>query len=83
MQKLKKQFGLKNSSDAYLKKLKEFFDLYQKGKMNLDELSVVTELSKDKLLDYFHETKGKEATILVCGGAGFIGSNFIHYMLQL
>ncbi len=82
MQNLKQQFKLKNVSDAYLKKLKRFFNLYQKDKMSLDELSVITELSKDKLLSYFHKTKGKEATILVCGGAGFIGSNFIHYMLH-
>jgi len=82
MEEFKKQLGLKNASAVYLKKLKQFFDLYQKGKMNLDELSVVTEMSKEKLLDYFHKTSGRMKTLLVCGGAGFIGSNFIHYMLR-
>ena len=82
MEEFKKQLGLKNVSAAYLKKLKQFFDLYKKGKMSLDELSVVTEMSKEKLLDYFHKTSGRMKTLLVCGGAGFIGSNFIHYMLR-
>jgi len=82
MENLDKQLGVKNASDAYLKKLTKFFALYQKGKMSLDELSVVTELAKEKLLDYFHKTAGEKATVLVCGGAGFIGSNFVRYMLQ-
>jgi len=82
MRKLKKDLQLKNTSDAYLKKLKKFLDLYQEGKMSLDELSVVTELSKKELLDYFHKIGGAKATVLVCGGAGFIGSNFIRYILK-
>ncbi len=82
MQKLKKDLQLKNVSNAYLKKLKKFLDLYQEGKLSLDELSVVTELSKKELLNYFHKTGGKKATILVCGGAGFIGSNFIRYIFK-
>jgi dTDP-glucose 4,6-dehydratase len=82
MQKLKKDLQLKNASDAYLKKLKKFLDLYQKGKMSLDELSIVTEISKEKLLGYFHKIGGPKKILLVCGGAGFIGSNFIKYILK-
>lgn len=82
MEKIKKYLNLQDASIGYLKKLKKFFDLYQQGKMSLDELSVATELSKENLLGYFHKTGKDKKTILVCGGAGFIGSNFIHYMLR-
>jgi dTDP-glucose 4,6-dehydratase len=82
MDQLKKDLKLKNASQAYLKKLKKLLKMYQDGKMSLNELSVVTELDKDKLLDYFHKSGKAKKKILICGGAGFIGSNFIHHLLR-
>jgi len=63
-------------------KLKKLFDLYSKGKLTLDELSILSELSKTRVLEEYHKIGKKKKILLVCGGAGFIGSNFIHYMLR-
>jgi dTDP-glucose 4,6-dehydratase len=82
MKEKKKQSKIKKHSEIYLKKLKKFFNLYQEGKMSLDELAVVTELTKEQIFEYFHKTGGTKVRLLICGGAGFIGSNFIHYVLR-
>ncbi len=82
MKQLRQKLQLEKASNAYLKKLKKLLDLYQQGKISLEELSLVTELDKQKLLNYFQQTDKVQKTIFVGGGAGFIGSNFIHYMLR-
>ena len=82
MKKLAQELNLKNKSAAYLKQLKKLLDLYQKGKISLEELSLVTELDKEKLLRYLRQADQPHWTIFVSGGAGFIGSNFVHYMLR-
>ena len=77
-----KDLGISQTSQKYFEILE---NLYQKGRLNLDEISQLSEISRGKLTRYFNakedDTRDKR-TILVAGGAGFIGSNFVRYIFN-
>lgn len=57
--------------------------LFSEGKISLDEISLITDTPANKLRERFlAEGFIKTRTLLVGGGAGFIGSNFIHHILE-
>ena len=57
--------------------------LFNEGHINIDEAAHLTGEEPENLEKHFTE-KGilPRKKVLVCGGAGFIGSNFVHYMLE-
>ena len=57
--------------------------LFGEGKITLGEISAITGTGESALRDLFlKEGLVKTRTIFVGGGAGFIGSNFIQYILE-
>jgi dTDP-glucose 4,6-dehydratase len=62
--------------------------LLEKKAIDINEAKVITGLDDfnfDKLFSpsaSFHNKFWDAKNVLVCGGAGFIGSNFVHYMLE-
>lgn len=57
--------------------------LFQEGKITLEEISLITGVDQNELGDRFlAEGLIRTRTLLVAGGAGFIGSNFIHHILE-
>ena len=57
--------------------------LFQEGKISLEEISTLLGVPKEELERiFFAQGLIKARTILVAGGAGFIGSNFIHHILE-
>lgn len=84
-EKLAKALGLKSASAAFTKRFKELETLYQKGKVSLEEISVLSEIPLKQITTYFANKKedvNAKKTLLVAGGAGFIGSNFVHYVFN-
>ncbi len=65
------------------KKLKILARLFQENKISLEEISEIIGVPKNELRDLFlREGFIKTRTLLVAGGAGFIGSNFIRHILE-
>jgi dTDP-glucose 4,6-dehydratase len=64
-------------------KLLTFAHLFQEGKITIAQIAALSDMPTEELEKLFLE-KGflQPRTLLVAGGAGFIGSNFIHYILQ-
>ncbi len=56
-------------------------DLYDGGKITFEEIGRLTETPAEKLREILAPREILK-TVLVAGGAGFIGSNFIHYLLR-
>lgn len=57
--------------------------LFKEGRITSDEISEITGIQPNALRDFFmREGLVRQKTILVGGGAGFIGSNFIHHILE-
>ena len=57
--------------------------LFQEGKLSIAEISEITDTPQDQVKQMFlKQGLIKTRAILVCGGAGFIGSNFIHHILE-
>lgn len=73
----------KNLSGALEKKIDLLAKLYLERKITLDEISLILGIDK-KEIEFIFTKKGlmKKKKILVCGGAGFIGSNFIYHLLE-
>lgn len=64
-------------------KLATLSRLFQEGRISLQEISMVTGDSQEELRQKFlNHGLMKMRAILVAGGAGFIGSNFIHHILE-
>lgn len=75
--------GLAKRSKEIAKKVDLAVELFRKGQVTLDEVALLTGLPKDRLEQAFEKAGFIDRkTIMVCGGAGFIGSNFIHYLLD-
>lgn len=81
----KEYLGISSASQDAIKRFEILEKLYQRGKLNLDEISQLSELSKEKLARYFQQKEDDtdtKRTVFVAGGAGFIGSNFVRYLHQ-
>lgn len=60
-------------------------DLISAQKISLAEASIILGIDEENASLLFNQAlsiQNSEKTLLVTGGAGFIGSNFIHYMLK-
>lgn len=64
-------------------KFQIFARLFQEGRISIAEISELANIPSEKIQNLFIE-KGviKPVTILVSGGAGFIGSNFIRHIIE-
>ena len=58
-------------------------DLFKRGVLGIEDAAQVAGITPQQLEQFFLE-KGviRQDTILVCGGAGFIGSNFVRHILK-
>lgn len=75
-----------NNQDNLNRKINIVRDLFYNGRLSKREAGVVLGLDKeniDLLFGNFNQRNsfGGARNVLVTGGAGFIGSNFIHYIL--
>lgn len=73
----------KNLSDALGKKIELLSRLFLEKKITLDEISLILGINRSEIETVF-SNRGlvKKKRILVGGGAGFIGSNFIYHLLE-
>jgi dTDP-glucose 4,6-dehydratase len=73
----------KNLSSALEKKIELLSNLHRERKISTEEISIILGLDKREVEGIF-VGRGllKKKRILVGGGAGFIGSNFIYHMLE-
>lgn len=73
----------KSLSGALAKKIELLAKLYTEKRISLEEISLILGLDKSEVGLIFAQ-KGiiKKKRILVGGGAGFIGSNFIYHLLE-
>ena len=64
-------------------KLNLLANLFKEGRISISEIAQLTGRNEDQVTNAFIE-KGliNPSVILVCGGAGFIGSNFIQHILE-
>ena len=72
-----------NSTKEVDKKIRLACELFQRGEIDVDQASLILSIPSGEVKQAF--TKAgliTEKTILITGGAGFIGANFVHYMLQ-
>ena len=78
------EFELKKSlSSALEKKIELLAKLYTEKKISLEEISLILGLEKSEVnLILSQQGVIKKKRILVGGGAGFIGSNFIYHLLE-
>jgi len=76
-------FKEKYFSRSLSKKIKLVARLFKEEKISLKEAGLILGVLPQEAEAIFVQ-KGltDRKKILVCGGAGFIGSNFIHYMLE-
>lgn len=70
-------------SNALAKKIELLVKLYREERITISEVSLILGIEEGEAELIFAE-KGlmRKKRILVCGGAGFIGSNFIYHMLE-
>lgn len=68
-----------NTDDNNTKRRSIAKKLYQKGAITLQDASILAGVDPTQLKNSEAKTG---STILVCGGAGFIGSNFVRYILD-
>lgn len=78
---------MNNNHDSLNKKINIIRDLLQDGRITTREAGVVLGLDKENLDLLFRNLSRKDSfggfkSMLVTGGAGFIGSNFIRYILE-
>ena len=74
--------GMENSL-PHNQKLEILARLFADGKITLEEISAITGVAAQDLQGQFlKEGLIKTKTLLVAGGAGFIGSNFAHHILE-
>jgi len=73
----------KSLSSVLAEKIGLLAKLYGEKKITLDEIALILGIDK-KEIELIFTQKGliKKKKILVCGGAGFIGSNFIYHLLE-
>ena len=72
-----------HTDDNTTKRLNLAKQLYKKGAVSLEDAVTITGINSTELEKMFlDESERRGDTILVCGGAGFIGSNFVRYMLK-
>lgn len=70
-------------SNALEKKIEVLLKLYKEQKISLEDMAVVLGLDIKQVEGILVNRGGmKKKRILICGGAGFIGSNFIYYLLD-
>ena len=73
----------KNLSDALRKKIDLLARLYGEQKISLDEISLILGINTKETENIFVQNGVvKKKRILVGGGAGFIGSNFVYHLLE-
>ncbi len=70
-----------SSSSIFDEKFLLIKKLYDAGKISFEEVAALTEISRTELKKILAPSK-RSKKILVTGGAGFIGSNFVHYLLE-
>jgi dTDP-glucose 4,6-dehydratase len=73
----------KSLSSALAKKIELLAKLYTEKRISLEEISLILGFDKSEV-GFIFAQKGiiKKKRILVGGGAGFIGSNFVYYLLE-
>lgn len=72
----------KNLSYALGRKIEFLTRLYGEGRLSTDEVAVILGLGKVEVERIFKGSASEKRKLLVTGGAGFIGSNFVHYILR-
>ena len=70
-------------SKSLIKKVELTAKLFKEKKITLEQAGLILGMLPQELEGIFVQ-KGltRHKKILICGGAGFIGSNFVHYMLD-